>query len=168
MLNKLKKIHATKQSDEGFTIIEVMIVLAIAGLIILIVFLAVPALQRNGRNTQRKNDAGQVSSAIATHISDNAGATLDAAGLTAAIANTKLGYYTAANVFFAAPGAVAASAVATGANSAKVLTLDDIIVVPGATCNGITPTATGASARSYAIEFANETSGSPTLGCVSN
>jgi prepilin-type N-terminal cleavage/methylation domain-containing protein len=38
MLKKLKK------SDSGFTIIEVMIVLAIAGLILLIVFLAVPAM----------------------------------------------------------------------------------------------------------------------------
>ncbi len=45
---------------EGFTIIEVMIVLAIAGLIMLIVFLAVPALQRNARNTQRKADVSQV------------------------------------------------------------------------------------------------------------
>ena len=48
MLSKLKK------SNQGFTIIEVMIVLAIAGLILLIVFLAVPALQRNGRNTTKK------------------------------------------------------------------------------------------------------------------
>ncbi|MDQ3065292.1 MAG: prepilin-type N-terminal cleavage/methylation domain-containing protein, partial [bacterium] len=36
-----------KNNNKGFTIIEVLIVLAIAGLIMLIVFLAVPALQRN-------------------------------------------------------------------------------------------------------------------------
>ena len=42
-----------KKRAEGFTIIEVLIVLAIAGLILLVVFLAVPALQRNARNTQR-------------------------------------------------------------------------------------------------------------------
>lgn len=53
-----------KKREEGFTIIEVMIVLAIAGLIMLIVFLAVPALQRNSRNTQRNNDAARVSAAI--------------------------------------------------------------------------------------------------------
>jgi prepilin-type N-terminal cleavage/methylation domain-containing protein len=45
---------------EGFTIIEVLIVLAIAGLILLIVFLAVPALQRNSRNTAIKNDVQNV------------------------------------------------------------------------------------------------------------
>jgi prepilin-type N-terminal cleavage/methylation domain-containing protein len=36
------------KKEKGFTIIEVMIVLAIAGLIMLVVFLAVPALQRPG------------------------------------------------------------------------------------------------------------------------
>jgi prepilin-type N-terminal cleavage/methylation domain-containing protein len=50
--------------QQGFTIIEVMIVLAIAGLIMLIVFLAVPALQRNSRNTQRSNDASRTVAAI--------------------------------------------------------------------------------------------------------
>src|SRR5438270_11644926 len=67
MLNKLKK------SNEGFTIIEVMIVLDIAGLILLIVFLAVPALQRSSRNTQRKNDAAGIAGAISNYVSNNSG-----------------------------------------------------------------------------------------------
>jgi len=50
-----------RKRTEGFTIIEVLIVLAIAGLILLIVFIAVPALQRNARNTQRKNDIAGLS-----------------------------------------------------------------------------------------------------------
>src|SRR6185312_7970966 len=62
-----------KSNGEGFTIIEVMIVLAIAGLILLIVFLAVPALQRSSRNTQRKNDAAAVGGAVANFISNNGG-----------------------------------------------------------------------------------------------
>lgn len=53
-----------KKRTEGFTIIEVLIVLAIAGLIMLIVFLAVPALQRNSRNNARNNDASRIASAI--------------------------------------------------------------------------------------------------------
>ena len=64
MLKQLKK-----RKQEGFTIIEVLIVLAIAGLILLIVFLAVPALQRNSRNTQRKSDV----SALLAGINDYAG-----------------------------------------------------------------------------------------------
>ena len=85
-----------------------------------------------------------------------------------ALNNSKLGYYAAGNVFFATGGAVVATAAAAGTGSVTVLTLDNIIVVAGASCNGNTPTITGASARSYAIEYANETAGTPTVGCVSN
>lgn len=72
---KLAELRRNRKSDEaGFTIIEVMIVLAIAGLILLIVLLAVPALQRNSRNTQIKNDAANVVGAVSTFASDNDGA----------------------------------------------------------------------------------------------
>ena len=57
-------VSKLKNREEGFTIIEVLIVLVIAGLIMLIVFLAVPALQRNSRNTQRTNDAALIGGAI--------------------------------------------------------------------------------------------------------
>jgi prepilin-type N-terminal cleavage/methylation domain-containing protein len=60
-----------KNNNKGFTIIEVLIVLAIAGLIMLIVFLAVPALQRNSRNTQRKSDAGALLAAVQEYTSAN-------------------------------------------------------------------------------------------------
>jgi prepilin-type N-terminal cleavage/methylation domain-containing protein len=67
--------NAYKQKREaGFTIIEVLIVLAIAALILLIVFLAVPALQRNARNTQRKSDAANIGSAISNFEGNNSGA----------------------------------------------------------------------------------------------
>jgi prepilin-type N-terminal cleavage/methylation domain-containing protein len=69
MLNKIKKSR-----NEGFTIIEVMIVLAIAALILLIVLLAVPALQRNSRNTALKNDASALVAGINEFKSNNDGA----------------------------------------------------------------------------------------------
>lgn len=59
-----------KKRTEGFTIIEVLIVLAIAGLIMLIVFLAVPALQRNSRNNARNNDASRISAAATECLSN--------------------------------------------------------------------------------------------------
>src|SRR3954467_12467385 len=74
MLNRLK----TK--NQGFTIIEVIIVLAIAGLIILIVLLAVPALQRNGRNTAIKNDPCAVAAGVSEFSSNNDGAIPTVAG----------------------------------------------------------------------------------------
>lgn len=61
------------KKDEGFTIIEVLIVLAIAGLIMLIVFLAVPALQRNSRNEGRRSDAGRVAGSISDFVANNNG-----------------------------------------------------------------------------------------------
>lgn len=68
MLSKLKK-----PDSDGFTIIEVMIVLAIAALILVIVFLAVPALQRSSRNTSRRTDASNSLSALSNYISNNGG-----------------------------------------------------------------------------------------------
>jgi prepilin-type N-terminal cleavage/methylation domain-containing protein len=64
----------TQQKNKGFTIIEVVLVLAIAGLIFLMVFVALPALQAGQRDTARKNDASTVLSAINTFVSGNRGA----------------------------------------------------------------------------------------------
>jgi len=60
-----------KNKEKGFTIIEVVLVLAIAGLIFLMVFIALPALQRNQRDTQRKDDMGRVETAIQNYQSNN-------------------------------------------------------------------------------------------------
>lgn len=62
-----------KKRTEGFTIIEVLIVLAIAGLIMLIVFLAVPALQRNSRNNGRRNDVSRMAAAVNDFVTNRNG-----------------------------------------------------------------------------------------------
>jgi len=62
------------KQQKGFTIIEVVLVLAIAGLIFLIVFLALPDLERARRNTQRKTDIGHIVSALETYEANNGGA----------------------------------------------------------------------------------------------
>lgn len=64
----------TQKRDQGFTIIEVVLVLAIAALIMLMVFIALPALQRNQRDTQRKNDISRLQSAINNYKSSSRGA----------------------------------------------------------------------------------------------
>jgi prepilin-type N-terminal cleavage/methylation domain-containing protein len=48
----------------GFTIIEVMIVLAIAAFILSVIFLAIPALRRNARNVTRKHAVELTAGAI--------------------------------------------------------------------------------------------------------
>ena len=62
-----------KQSNKGFTIIEVVLTLAIAGLIFLMVFVALPALQSGQRDTARKQDVGNVGTAINNYSSANRG-----------------------------------------------------------------------------------------------
>lgn len=73
-MNAQQKLKEAK----GFTIIEVVLVLAIAGLIFLMVFIALPALQRNQRDAARKSEVGTIASAITTFQSNNRGQAPDA------------------------------------------------------------------------------------------
>lgn len=64
-MNTLKQ-RASNRST-GFTIIEVVLVLAIAGLIFLMVFIALPSLQRGQRDTQRKNDLSRINTQLTSY-----------------------------------------------------------------------------------------------------
>jgi prepilin-type N-terminal cleavage/methylation domain-containing protein len=66
-------IELRKSSKAGFTIIETMIVLAIAGLILTIVFLAIPALERNSRNNQRKQDVQAILEEVSNYELNHSG-----------------------------------------------------------------------------------------------
>ena len=70
-----------KKTEKGFTIIEVALVLAIGALIFLVVFLAVPALQRNQRNDARKRDISNVVEAVTDYNSNNPTTGLKESGL---------------------------------------------------------------------------------------
>lgn len=171
MLNKINK------SNEGFTIIEVMIVLAIAGLILLIVFLAVPALQRNSRNTARKTDVGRIASAINNYVSNNAGSlppsatwTTATTGGEAVIANDagSLSQYTglsAATSTSATPAAAAAGTYdflldTSGTTVAGPNTNQNMLILAtGQICSGNTTTATGATPRNAALLYDIEPGG---------
>lgn len=63
----------TQQNKKGFTIIEVVLVLAIAGLIFLMVFVALPALQRGQRDSQRRSDISRFMSQINSYQTNNGG-----------------------------------------------------------------------------------------------
>ena len=62
-----------KRNRKGFTIIEVVLVLAIAGLIFLMVFVALPALQRSQRDTARRNDVAVIAAAVRQYMRNNRG-----------------------------------------------------------------------------------------------
>jgi len=61
------------QSTAGFTIIETLTVLAIAGLILLIVFEAIPALERSSRNNSRRQDVQAILAAVSHYELNNSG-----------------------------------------------------------------------------------------------
>lgn len=149
-----------KKQQEGFTIIEVMIVLVIAAVILLIVFLAVPALQRNSRNTQRKNDVAGILSAVNEWTSNNGGKypTTDQQQQDA-VKNAKLGFYTDSygNTFKAGP----LTGVQNNDRGTETLT-----IVYNADCSGAN---TVAKNRTVAVLYAVEAgSGTPTKVCQSS
>lgn len=63
-----------KRFRAGFTLVELTIVLAIAGLIISLVFVAASAAQRNGRDTTRRADTQKLATAIEQWAANNNGA----------------------------------------------------------------------------------------------
>lgn len=141
-----------KISNKGFTIIEVVLVLAIAAVIFLIVFLAVPALQRNNRNTNRKSEVGRLLSAYQEHITNNPAETV--AGVTLAeiqgVVGTLQVYSTGLTVSNATVTAI------TNADTARV--------VPGGTCNGAAATASS-NIRKVVVLYAVETAGDASPQC---
>lgn len=69
--NKKNMVH--DGSLGGFTIIEVVLVLAIAGLIFMMVFIALPQLQRAQRDTQRRQDMADLQAAVTQFQTNNNG-----------------------------------------------------------------------------------------------
>ncbi|QQS27067.1 type II secretion system protein [bacterium] len=65
-----------KKMKKGFTLIEIVIVLAIAALIMVVVFFAVQGAQREQRNTTRKDVANRVKAAMVTARGNNNGGTV--------------------------------------------------------------------------------------------
>lgn len=164
------------KNKKGFTIIEVLIVLAIAGLIMLVVFLAVPALQRNSRNTSRKADVSAVLAAVNEYTSNNNGSLPSAAptwaaptltlkgGASAITADAKLGFYTGGigtgngQVTEITTPAVQSALAGDSAN-------DRVVIVNGSKCGAAGATAL-ASPRQVAVQYEIETgSGSYSAVC---
>lgn len=126
----------TKTRTKGFSIIEVVLVLAIAGLIFLMVFVALPALQRGQRDTARKNDANTVASALGSYRSNNRGKMPSTAAEYTAF---RTQYVEALSQY--ALDDYGTTRVSPGAGSAPIsqanLTEDRMFVVIGENCKGI-------------------------------
>jgi prepilin-type N-terminal cleavage/methylation domain-containing protein len=155
MLNKIGKKLGYK--DGGFTIIEVMIVLAVAGLIMAIVLIAIPQLQRNQRNAARRDVTGRIKTEIDSFSGNNNGNipvadAANAAGNFGSLtgASTFAGkYLTGVNINDPQTG-VAVLFNVTGAIPTTPA-VGTIYYRTTSVCNGEVITATGASARNYAV-----------------
>jgi prepilin-type N-terminal cleavage/methylation domain-containing protein len=77
MLQQIRKgAEMSKQlNKKGFTLIEVVLVLAIGGLIFLLAFLAFQQVSRNRRDTQRRSDVARMSASWSDQKADNPTAT---------------------------------------------------------------------------------------------
>lgn len=73
MLKKLLDLLKGRKTDGGFTLIEIVIVLAIAGLIFVIVFLAVGQAQASRRDTARRSDASRFAASVNQYQANNGG-----------------------------------------------------------------------------------------------
>lgn len=62
-----------QKSAAGFTLIELILVIAVGGLIMVLVFLALDQAQRTNRDSQRKADAARYLNAARQFASDNNG-----------------------------------------------------------------------------------------------
>ncbi len=157
-----------RKRQRGFTIIEVMIVLAIAGLILVVVLVAVPQLYRNQRDTARRDVLARVSTELLAFASNNNGvmpfATIPSAGDIVQFKNN----YITGKVDAKNPSTGNPYTIEYAPNDTADPTVDQILVHRGATCSGERSTGSTnlPTARSFAIRLQLE--GGTTFYCVDN
>lgn len=153
------------QQRKGFTIIEVVLVLAIAALIILMVFIAWPALQRTQRDQARKSDVALIGSTISTFKSNNKGKLPNICELNKLVFKQGTSIYQAVDC--KSDGAVTGSKIitqSTVADGDSAVGIEQVIVVPRGRCDG-NNVQTDGSPRQAALVFAVEANGTPMRQC---
>ena len=146
------------RTQKGFTIIEVMIVLAIAGLIMGIVFIAVPALQRSSHNTQRRSDASHLASIINEYASNHAGTLPTGFGTGAGQVDVSGENW----AIMVPPFTIVVNAATTPTGTTSMN------VNEGYTCNPATNALSAGSLRNFAVTYNIETSGGSQAACLSD
>lgn len=151
-----------KKNQSGFTIIEVMIVLAIAGVMIAAVLVAVPQLQRNQRNTARRAILGRAKTEIDNYVGNNNGVppTQNANATTGFTGGFATRYITSNVTSFTDPNgtAVTLAFYAAGATTPAIpagATPAGILYRVGFICAGEALTGVG-NARQYAVAIGLE------------
>lgn len=172
-----------KTNQKGFSIIEVLIVLAIAGLIMLVVFLAVPALRRNAANSGRDNDAAKVSAAVTDCLSNRNGITtncdsiaageVDVTGLSQLVGTGEIFSYTGAavpgTVIVRGSGAAAASGTPLyNLGTTRNADASNYVITYKTKCNpsGDGSTVVSSNTRDFTVSYETKTSSSTIEKCI--
>jgi prepilin-type N-terminal cleavage/methylation domain-containing protein len=141
------KVKILQKREQGFTLIEIVLVLAIAGLILLMVFLAVSGAQRSRRDTQRKEDVSRIASQLEAYASNNQGAYPKTnAELNTAATSLKVAYLTPASDY---DDPTTGAAYVLTLTNAQPAALGDVSYDLGFDCNGSAMQA--AAANDYAL-----------------
>jgi len=153
-------------APSGFTIVEILIVLAIAGLILLMVFEAIPALERSSRNSQRKQDVSALLQGVAHYELDNSGDfPLSLSLLSPYVPH--LNYYSLTPPPLPTPPYI--TLVSTPqATTAPETYVDEVVIYEYQLCSSTTPGATtdvGADYSDVVALYALETGGAPASEC---
>jgi prepilin-type N-terminal cleavage/methylation domain-containing protein len=143
-----KRLPASRKT--GFTIVEVIIVMAIAGLMFLLIFKAVPALLRNSRNNQRKQDVQTILQDVSRYELNHSGSIPP----NASFLNTfqaKLSYYSSSDVTVTYYNS-ASGAVTLFSNPTDIATNDRVVIVNHEKCDSTSSgNATNAGAGYYDV-----------------
>lgn len=150
-------------NKKGFTIIEVVLVLAIAGLIFLMVFVALPSLQRSQRDTQRRQDYANLLAAVESYITNHGGKLPTANSIAGTMINSE-GKDPSGNPYTVtvqdgstndglATTAAVINLVTSNAGNSTVAAGTTVLVITHANCgtNGATPTATAPTDRHFLV-----------------
>ena len=135
-----------------------MIVLAIAGLIMAIIFLAVPALQRNTHNNSRRSDAAHLAGLVNEYAANKAGALPTAWGTGA----NQLDVTGESWALVAPPQNTAINTTAT-AGYGSVTT---VVINNGWKCNNGALSGYVSGSRSFSIGYTVETSSATATTCI--
>ena len=168
----MAKQISNKKKSSGFTIIEVALVLAIAALIFLVVFLAVPALQRNQRDDARKRDVSNVVEAVTSYTANKnaapgagvpwkSGAAVAAEPLSTYLSNLSgnVDYVVVSNAGATTfSGTQAATPAATGGTSTapSVPMINAIVVYTGTKCNDDNTAVVAGTTRGFTATIPNK------------
>ena len=156
LLRWIRKVEREKMSKQelkqkGFTIIEVVLVLAIAALIFLMVFIALPALQRNQRDTQRRQDAGRFVSQLSSYATNNKGRVPTTAD---ELTSFKTSYLKSDTGEFNDPKTGVAYVITQATDAATTpTTVGAMVYAPGYTCNGEALEAAGARQAAVVVKL---------------